>query len=140
MGQHHPKLAHRANFLARLGIGRQLAHFLGAPEIKQIVGYILTKSDKIKLATHDLGRPRRGRGRLSAGQPQAGFVYTRPETATIQIIETGCRPSVDLRQGDRVVMAPELDIEKAVVQSDIANRFQSLLRQHFLDVGRLPGR
>ena len=37
-------------------------------------------------------------------------------------------------------MAPELDIEEAVVQADIADRFQCLLSQHFLDMGRVPGR
>ena len=37
-------------------------------------------------------------------------------------------------------MTPELDIEEAVVQTDIADRFQGLLSQQFLDVGRMPGR
>ena len=71
----------------------------------------------------------RGLRRLPTGQRQSGFVHTGPETVTIQIIETGSRPAVNLRQGNRIVMAPELDVEEAVVQTDIADCFQGLPSQ-----------
>ena len=89
--------------------------------VEQIFGRVLGKGNQVELAADDRPAGRIQAGRPTAGQAQTGLVNAGVQALTVQLVKAGGGSPVDLGQGHPVLVTPELDVKKSVVQTHTAN-------------------